>query len=67
MSRIFGRVSVIRASDQSSTPSPEWLGGLINITKITQSAIDLAPFPYLSQAFGIIVTLLEAIQASSVL
>lgn len=59
-----GRVSIVHTSNRTSTTKHDWIGYLINITKALESAGDLMPFPFIGEAVRIVVSVLEAIQAS---
>jgi hypothetical protein len=40
----------------------DWLAGLIELTKATTAAAELAPFPYIKGAAGSVLLLLQAVE-----
>lgn len=56
MPRFYGRVSVNSVATRSSSNlKPDWLGPLIGVANMVESAGDLVPFPYIGEAAGIVV------------
>jgi len=49
-------------SGSSNSLSTDWVSNAIQVAKITASAGELAPFPYIKGAAGIFVALLEPVQ-----
>jgi hypothetical protein len=45
---------------------PDWLEHLIEIARFAATAAELAPFPYVKDAAGVVVMLLETIKVRSI-
>ncbi|KAJ7624508.1 P-loop containing nucleoside triphosphate hydrolase protein, partial [Roridomyces roridus] len=54
-----GAQAPVKASPSSGS---DWIGGFLRLAKIVEAAGDLAPFPYIKGACGVVVNLLEIVQ-----